>query len=191
MLSSQDYLLDRGQTDFMSQYLGLLSGTSDAKHESIAGQGDLFDAMGPFALSYPPERSPANFSDLLLPDADAELAFLGDGGGAGIDKAAPGYRTVYLGFPLEALDSPAAMRQILQTALDFCDRSCAGPYSVDLSDDTVSTTVEVVSCDRIGAGNGFLVLDGGSLTLRAPGRVVLRDGFAVGAGGILRVVIEP
>lgn len=191
VLSSQDYLLDRGQTDFMSQYLGLLSGTSDAKHDSVAGQGDLFDAMGPFTLSYPPDRSPANFSDLLLPDTDAELAFLGDGGEAGIDKAASGYRTVYLGFPLEALASPTAMRQILQTALDFCDRSCTGPYSVDLSGDTVGTSVEVVSCDRIGAGDGYLVLDGGALTLRAPGRIVLRDGFAVEAGGTLRVVIEP
>jgi hypothetical protein len=83
------------------------------------------------------------------------------------------------------------MRQILQTTLDFCDRSCTAPYSVDLSGDTVSTTVEVVSCDRIGAGDDYLVLNGGTLTLRAPGRIVLRDGFAVEAGGSLRVVIEP
>ncbi len=119
ILSSQDYLFDRGgATPFMTGFLGLNGGNfaDDVGHDTVSGQGSAFTGLGPYVLSYPG----SNFSDRISPAAGAELAFLGDGGDAAVSKIGPSYRTVFLGFPFEAIPTPETRRQVMAAALDFC-----------------------------------------------------------------------
>jgi len=189
LLSSQDYLLDRGETPFMSAYLGLESSVNDSKHDVIAGQGEVFGGLGPYVLSFPVNQVLENYSDLVAPDATAEVAFLGDGGEAAIDKLDPSFRTVFLAFPFEALGAEARY-QVLRTALNACELDCAGPFHLTLENHLVTGVELVTSCDRLYVGEGTQVLSGGELTLRAPGGVIFSDGFVVNEGGKLRVEVE-
>jgi hypothetical protein len=116
VLSSQDYFFDRGATSFMTNYLGLGSDGGDVEQGTVTGQGSAFAGMGPYALSFPF----SNFSDLISPAPGAELAFSGDGGDAAISRIGPNHRTIFLGFPLEALPTPEARRDVLAASLDFC-----------------------------------------------------------------------
>jgi subtilisin family serine protease len=116
ILSSQDYFFDRGLTPFLSSYLGAASVLNDESQTSVAGRGSAFGRLGASGLAYPF----SNFSDVLAPGAGAEVAFQGDQGVAALSKVAGDYRTVYLGFPLEALPTAAARTQALGAALDFC-----------------------------------------------------------------------
>jgi hypothetical protein len=121
-LSSQDYLRDHGlpgdfPTAFMTGYLGLASGASYAGHTQVLGAGRFFGGFGPYVLSY----AFTNFSDLLAPDPAAELAFFGDHGNAAVLKDGATFRTVWWGFPFEALPGAAvrteAMRRVVE---DVC-----------------------------------------------------------------------
>ncbi|MFL6260189.1 MAG: S8 family serine peptidase [Thermoanaerobaculia bacterium] len=116
ILSSQDYLYDRGTTSFMVNYLGLGAGADDVSQSSVLGQGSAFSGLGSYALAFPF----SNFSDLLLPGAGAETAFSGDQGGAAISRIGPNHRTIYLGFPFEALPTSQTRQEVMAAALDFC-----------------------------------------------------------------------
>ncbi len=83
----------------------------------MTGAGSAFSGLGPYTLAYPFD----NRSDRLSPTLTAELAFAGDAGDAATSKQIKdGPRTIYLGFPLEALSTPAEREETLQRALDFC-----------------------------------------------------------------------
>jgi hypothetical protein len=116
ILSSQDYLFDRGTTSFMTNYLGLGSATNDVSQSTVQGQGSAFSGMGPYALSYPF----TNFSDRISPAVGAELAFSGDQGDAAISRIGPNHRTIFLGFPFEALPTPQARQDVMAASLDYC-----------------------------------------------------------------------
>ena len=117
-ISSQDYFFDRGQvlTAFMSNYLGVGSATNDVGQATATGAGTPFSGLGPYTLSYPF----INHSDALHPTGSAEVAFTGDQGSAGVDKAYGKYHTAYLGFPFEALPSAAARVQVMRAFLNWC-----------------------------------------------------------------------
>jgi hypothetical protein len=104
-ISSQDYHFDRGQTAFMTNYLGLGSADDDSgNYNSVTGQGPLFGGMGPFSLSYPF----ADYSDIVSPGGSAVLAFDGNNGNdAAINKDNGVYRSVFLGFPFVAFSGAA------------------------------------------------------------------------------------
>ena len=116
LMSSQDYLYDRGLTPFMANYLGLASGSSDVGQISVAGTGAVFSGLGPYSLSYPF----TNYSDLLAPGATAETAFTGDKGSAAVDKSDGAARTAFLGFPIEALPESADRQEVLERFLSWC-----------------------------------------------------------------------
>jgi hypothetical protein len=123
LLSSQDYLYDRGgvthdqPTSFMSAYLGLASCQSDVGQATLNGASPWFTDLGPFSLSYPF----ADAADLLSPTASARLAFSGPGGDAGISREHAGSRTVYVGTPIEALPTAGDVESVLGELFDFCD----------------------------------------------------------------------
>jgi len=73
LLTSQDYLFDRGLTTFMQSYLGVASGTNDVTQTTVTGQNS-FAGLGPYTLTF----IFTNYSDRLTPDGTADLAFLGD-----------------------------------------------------------------------------------------------------------------
>jgi hypothetical protein len=60
-----------------------------------------------------------------------------------------------------------------------------------LSGATVDSAQTFTACDVLTAGPDFHVISPGDLTLRAGARIVLRDGFSVGAGARFRAVIDP
>jgi hypothetical protein len=63
-----------------------------------------------------------NASDVVNPDAvlGSQLAFTGDMGNAGISRDTSGFRSIFLGFPLEAISDQAKRREVIQKAIDFC-----------------------------------------------------------------------
>ena len=67
-------------------------------------------------------------------------------------------------------------------------RDCA---DLELTGETVSTTLTETACGRLLAGPDYTVAATGDLTLRASTQIVLRDGFSVATGGRLTAGIEP
>lgn len=122
-LSSQNYLDDHGKTDFMLDYLGVDSSSlHGTDYITVTGQGSLYGGLGPYPLDYPFGIQ----SDWILPDATAQLAFIGDDPfssqqwEAGVLKLGGVYTTTYLGFPLEAIADTAARTQVLEAFLSRC-----------------------------------------------------------------------
>lgn len=116
ILSSQDYLWDHGLTQFGGDYLGIASYTSDVGQNVVTGVGSVFGGLGPYVLLYPF----GNFSDEVVPVPDAELAFSGDVADAAVTRAGSAFRTVFLGFPLEALPSDGDRQDVLIAAFLAC-----------------------------------------------------------------------
>jgi hypothetical protein len=115
-ISSQDYNYDKGLTGLMTGYLGVSAVADKADQTIVTGAGSVFYGLGPYTLSYPFE----NWSDLISPDATAEVAFTGNSGNAGVDKNSATYCTAYLGFPFEAIASLADRQQVMNAFFDWC-----------------------------------------------------------------------
>lgn len=83
----------------------------------------------------------------------------------------------------------AAVTTGIDFTLDPKVAGCTGPEILDLSAQTIDSTVIFTACHSIRAGSGFIVGDGGDVTLRAGGSIILEDGFSVASGG--RLTVEP
>ena len=116
LLSSQDYYWDRGLTTFMGSHLGVADAESDESQTTVTGGGSLFDGLGPYSLSYPG----SNFSDALVANLDAEIAFDGDQGVAALSVIASAYTTAFLAFPFEAIAQEADRADVLTAFLEGC-----------------------------------------------------------------------
>ena len=112
---SQDYIYDEGFTPFIANYLGVGNYGQDYGYYTVTGQGDAFGGLGPYNMLF----YWANYSDLLLPAPGAQLAFSSSYGDAGVSKIGPNYRTIFLGFPFEALPTPEVRRDVMKAALDY------------------------------------------------------------------------
>ncbi|GAB4436992.1 MAG: hypothetical protein Kow0031_18800 [Anaerolineae bacterium] len=117
-ISSQDYHFDKGLTGFMSNYLGVSAVSDDVGQSSVTGAGAALNGLGPYSLSYPF----GNYSDILTPTITAEIAFAGNQGTAALDKDR-GYRTLFFGFPFEALPTPADREAVLSAILAWCSNA--------------------------------------------------------------------
>lgn len=128
---SQDYLYDRGLTQFMQNYLGVSTFQSDVAQASVTGTGTLFTGFGPYALSYPF----TNFSDRITPGASGQVIFNGSAGNAAISKDSGVYRSSFWGFPLESIASPADRAAVMNVMVNWCAQlGCAGARG-DLTSD--------------------------------------------------------
>ncbi|MCH8251181.1 MAG: S8 family serine peptidase [Planctomycetes bacterium] len=114
-LTSQDYHYDRGMTAFMQDYLGAGDIVDDVGQTSVSGAGAIFGDLGSFPMSYPG----ANYSDRVTPDATADVAFVGNQGNAAVSKDNGVFRTVFLGFPWEAISSADDREAVLSAAIDW------------------------------------------------------------------------
>ncbi|HEX6898277.1 MAG TPA: S8 family serine peptidase [Thermoanaerobaculia bacterium] len=114
LISAQDYLFDRGFTSFIQDYLGVAFANEDDSYPGVVGQG-VFGGLGPYELSF---SLFTNWADLIYPGAGAETVFTAGGGSAGVRKIGPGYRTIFLGFNLEALTTAEGRRDVLEAAMD-------------------------------------------------------------------------
>lgn len=121
LLSSQDYLFDRGQTPFMTTYLGFSAGASDdGNYSSVSGTGPLA-GLGPYTLNYAASGL-SDFSDILTIAGDGQLLLDGDNGNDAASGNA-GFNTLFTSFPLAAIGSAAEREQLLQA---FFDNICPG-----------------------------------------------------------------
>lgn len=121
LLSSQDYYWDNLQTvtPFMAAYLGVAAVANDAGTTSVTGTaGAAFEGLGPYTLSYPFD----DVSDGLTPDGSAAAALQGSTGTVALSRTTAGSYTVFMGFPFEALPTPAAREAVLEAALTACRR---------------------------------------------------------------------
>ena len=91
------------------------------------------------------------------------------------------------GSPISVVD--AAETAGIDFTLDPKVAGCTAPQDLDLSAQTIDSTVIFTACHSIRAGSGFTVAEGGDVTLRAGGPIVLYDGFSVVSGG--RLTVEP
>ncbi|MCA9939342.1 MAG: choice-of-anchor B family protein, partial [Anaerolineales bacterium] len=114
LISSQDYVWDRGVTGFMQSYLGIASATSDVSQSTVTGAA-IYAGLGPYTLAYPF----TNYSDLLNPAGGAATGFSGNQGSAAVVSGT--HKAVFMGFPYEAI--PAAGRgPVLSTTLNWCSQ---------------------------------------------------------------------
>ncbi len=125
----QDYLYDRDSTPgtptaFMQNYLGAANPcTNDVGQTTVTGQ-NVFSGLGPYTLSYPF----TNFSDRISPNGTALVAFNGNTGTppqAAISKDSGVYKTVYFGFPWEAIATATDRQAVMQRVLDWFAPQCA------------------------------------------------------------------
>lgn len=131
LISSQDYLFDRGFTDFMGTYLGLdpASNNDTGDYTSVSGiPGSLYDGLGPYTLDY---NTPAldDFSDIIVAAADASLGMDGNNGnGAAVGRSE--FQSVLLGFPLPAVDA-VGREEVIAAFLDQCSIPLDEVFFVD------------------------------------------------------------
>ncbi len=121
-LSAEDYLYDRGITSFMTNYLGLQTGSSDTgDYASVHGQGTVFGNLPSMPLSYAPV---SDFADHLTANGTAEIALQGNNNNTGaINKENGVYKTTFWGFPWEALANNSDELATLSTFLHWCGNS--------------------------------------------------------------------
>lgn len=149
LISSQDYLYDRGQTAFMSNYLGMASGTSDVGQTTVTGAGSVFTGLGPYSLVYPF----TNYSDIISPNGTAELAFSGNQGDAAINKDSGVYRTTFWGFPFEAIPTAGDRQAAMQTVLNWCGAlGATGTLAGTVTDADSSLGIEGATITAVGPG---------------------------------------
>jgi hypothetical protein len=117
LITSSDYLLVRGYSDFMQQELGVSTYTEDAGMGQVTGQGTVFGTLGTIDL----KNINPDYSDVISPDGTAELAFSGDMGDAGVNKDGSFYRTAYTGYGLERLFTSTDLENALGAFLGWCD----------------------------------------------------------------------
>lgn len=116
LISSQDYSYDRGPTGFMTSHLGMGSTTIDIGQIRVNGLGS-YAGLGPYTFSFPY----TNWTDRMVVDASAGVAFQGNQGVIGIEKDGGVYRTAFWGFGLETLPTTADRNAVLGAFLGWCD----------------------------------------------------------------------
>ena len=127
LFSSQDYLYDAGLTAFGQNYLHISSFTSDVSQTTVTGQ-NVFAGLGPYTLSYPF----TNYSDTVNPDAQAQVAFTGNQGNAAVSYTGA-FRTVFLGYPLEAVPLAGRIAILERTLEHFGGCECEAVHDADFS----------------------------------------------------------
>jgi len=138
LMSSQDYLFDRDFTDFMGTYLGLdpASANDTGNYTSVSGAAlTLFDGLGPYQLDY---GTPGvdDFSDIMVAAADASLVKDGNNGnGAAVGRSE--FQSVFLGFPLPAVDA-AGRQEVISAFLNQCSIPLDEVFFVDGFEEPVS-----------------------------------------------------
>ena len=113
-LSSQDYLYEFGLTPFGQGYLHILSYSSDIGQNTVSG-ANPYAGLGPYSLSYPF----SNYADIVNPDALGVVAFTGDSGNAAVAYDGGTFRTVFLGFPFEAIPALNDRAAVLEATMAY------------------------------------------------------------------------
>jgi hypothetical protein len=136
-LSAQDYLYDMGLTPFGLNYLHILNYSNDVNQTSVTGQ-NIYDGLGTYNLSYPFN----NYSDRVNSDTESQVAFLGNQGTAAISYADPAFKTVFFGYPFEAIASLADRTDVMRRTVSFLG-GCEPSAHVSISPPSQEKTGEL------------------------------------------------
>ena len=113
-LSSHEYLYEYGLTPFGQNYLHIGTFTNDVYQTQVTGQ-NVFAGLGPYTLSFHFN----NWSDIVNPDNEAQVAFVGNHGNAAISYEDESFKTVFFGYPFEAINLLGDRQAVMGHALDF------------------------------------------------------------------------
>jgi hypothetical protein len=153
-LSSQDYLFDKGLDSFGSDYFHIDDYVSDVGQLDVVGL-NVFDGLGPYHLFFPF----TDLSDMLIPAADAQIAFAGNVTDSALSFSGESYKTVFLGFPFEAIglgeEGVQSRAAVLSRTLEFFG-GCEHPQILV---DPLNIQVQVESGQTSSAG--FLTRNAG------------------------------
>ncbi len=114
-ICSQDYHYDRTLTPFMTGYLGVATVNNDVAQTSATGS-NVMAGYGPYTLSYPF----TNFSDRINVGNGGAVAFTGNQGTSAVSKDGGTYRTMFWGYPLEAVSSATDRQALLLKIVNWC-----------------------------------------------------------------------
>ncbi len=123
-LSSHEYLWERGLTPFGQNYLHIGSYQSDVNQTTVTGQ-NVFSGLGPYTLSY----HYTNYSDRVIPDASALVAFNGNQGNAAISYEGDSFKTVFFGYPFDAINALTDRQAVMDRLVGFFGSCEAQPIS--------------------------------------------------------------
>lgn len=126
LLSSEDYLYERGITPFARLYLGIEEAETDTGEIDLLGNGSdpIGHDLGPYTLITPtswPLDDPSLYTDRVTPDVGvgAPFSFQASAADNSTDQDAGLWRTVFLAWPLEGLADLGERSVVLERALDW------------------------------------------------------------------------
>jgi hypothetical protein len=150
--SSQDYLHDRDLTSFGKLYLGVSDFVNDVGQLDVVGQ-NVFDGLGPYHLFFPF----TDYSDMLIPADNAQIAFAGNTTDAAVSFSGDGFNTIFLAFPFEAAGQAEDRAAVLSRTLEFfggCDhpQAVVAPLSIDMYVTAGQSTTAELLIQNSGSG---------------------------------------
>lgn len=115
-LSAQDYHYDRGQTSFMTNYLGVSSAVDDVSQTVLNGKGPFRGQS--YTLTYPF----TNYSDSLTRGSGGRVMFRGDKGSAVMlrNNSGQSYLTMFWATPWEAIPTAQERADVLAPVINRC-----------------------------------------------------------------------
>ncbi len=156
LFTSQDYFFDRrvsGQPNaFMINVLGVASIGNDVSPRQTSMTGtNVYAGLGPYTLNFTtPAGTLSNWTDNVTPGPNAQVAFTGNNGNAGITKDSGVYKLLFLVVPLET--APAAgIAEVIARSLDWfypcAPALCPGDMNCDgsVNFDDIDLFVEALS----------------------------------------------
>ncbi|MDJ0654881.1 MAG: metallophosphoesterase [Xanthomonadales bacterium] len=126
LISSPQYLTDRGVTQFAETYLGLSEVVSNGGQTQITGGGPLpgFNTLGPLSLNHDDEGLNAALTESAVRryvEAGNEVMLEYTGGGVAAVLRDNGiHRTGYMTFPFLALPAGTSRIDVMGAFMDFC-----------------------------------------------------------------------
>ena len=179
LLSSQDYLGQRGFNDFGRNVLGLFAFSGDVQDQALGGAaGSLFDGVGwqSFSPPYP------NYTDALAPRPEAQVAWIGQHGWPTAVARTYGIsKTLFMGFGFEGL--PAAIQpEAMNRSVGYL--SWLGSSSVKF-DRASANMGDVVTTTIVIANDGPRPIAQAAFTLSLPSNVIHAGGAALTWSGAL------
>lgn len=164
LIASQDYHYDRNLTSLMQDYLGVTSVANDQSQTSATGQG-VFGGTGPFTLSLPY----TNYTDTIVPDASAQIAFDGSSGTIAVTKDGGNHRTSFWAFGLEGIPVAEDREALLSTFVQWCNAGGGNDSDSDGYDDGEDCAPADANAWQLPGATSALTLDvAGDVVWAAP-----------------------
>jgi uncharacterized repeat protein (TIGR01451 family) len=142
LLSSQEYHYEAGYTSFMQNYLGIASIIDDAVELDPVGNSSnpIGDGLGPYAMARPDDyevywptegfEGPYDDYAFALPGAAEPFRFNASGQPNSTNYDSGTFRSIFLGWPFEWIDTVEERTEIMGAALGWL--CAAGAENLDL-----------------------------------------------------------